>query len=78
MLVLITLRESDHDRGDHQSVPEKRTINLTSLARRFQGKVKSLTVEMRSTFIWTPYVSIDDYPYTVLKSSTVLPPKRSQ
>ncbi len=61
-----------------QSVPEKRIIDLASLARRFLGKVGSLTVEIRSTYAWTPYMSIDDCPYTVLKSSPVLPLERSQ
>ena len=60
------------------SVPEKRIIDLTSLAIRFLGKVGSLTVEIRSTYVWTPYMSIDDCPYTVLRSSPVLPLERSQ
>ncbi len=56
------------------SVSENKAIALKRLVEPLDGNVGKVTIEIRSGYVWTPLVPIDNYyPYTVLMSSAVSP-----
>ncbi len=56
------------------SVSENKAIALKRLVEPLEGNVGKVTIEIRSGYVWTPLVPIDNYyPYTVLMSSAVSP-----
>ena len=58
------------------SVLENRIPVIIQLVEPLKDEVENLTVEIRSAFVWTPYVEIGNSPYKVLRSFT-LPPSHN-